>query len=320
MKQLADLRLADIRVELELFETNERPLHPTTKRLYLDMRDVGKGRRVIPKAFETRMKAAPTEDTDELNFAKGDGIEDVYLHAESFEIEYFWRSTLQIQKAALQCEKEKLPESAWNGEVHMAILKLALSHYWESKGVWYRDITKAQVTDPSLLPTVTAGVTQSKMADFALIIHPRAGVEEDVVHKCQAAGTASINQTSVEYLRFAPIAVSIETKRGAVNEDEAHIQLALWVFAHFAKLKQLANCNSVMPVLPLVKILGHDWYLMLAERLPDQRIVILKEVHLGRTRTALGIFQVVASIRRLARWVHEEYQPWFATNVLSLDQ
>jgi hypothetical protein len=42
----------------------------------------------------------------------------------------------------------------------------------------------------------------------------------------------------------------------------------------------------------------------------DFKVVILRDLRLGLTDTILGIYQLVEAVRRLARWVHEEYRPW----------
>ncbi|KAF2136034.1 uncharacterized protein K452DRAFT_238209 [Aplosporella prunicola CBS 121167] len=49
-----------------------------------------------------------------------------------------------------------------------------------------------------------------------------------VAETLRRKGGASINQTRIDHVRYTPFAVSIETKRAA-GEDEAHVQLAVWV-------------------------------------------------------------------------------------------
>jgi hypothetical protein len=51
---------------------------------------------------------------------------------------------------------------------------------------------------------------------------------------------------------------------------------------------------------------------------PKRRIEILGSVLLGDTRTITGVYQNLAAIRRLARWIDEQYWPWFKREVLGV--
>ncbi len=75
---------------------------------------------------------------------------------------------------------------------------------------------------------------QSKMVDYAIIIKLSRDFSSDtsqclhsrIIEKLKPEiGVASINQTASEWVRFTMVAVIIGTKRGAVDEDKAHVQL-----------------------------------------------------------------------------------------------
>ena len=69
-------------------------------------------------------------------------------------------------------------------------------------------------------------------------------------------------------------------------------------------------------MLPIITAQGHDWKSMLAEMpVPDQ-VIIHWDVYLGATNTMLGIYQLLAGVRRLAKWVHEKFRPWFMSEIL----
>ncbi|KAF2137700.1 uncharacterized protein K452DRAFT_257171 [Aplosporella prunicola CBS 121167] len=122
----------------------------------------------------------------------------------------------------------------------------------------------------------------------------------------------------MDHVRYTPFTVSIETKRAA-GEDKAHVQLAVWVWAQFARLRQLAPAAKSWPVLPLVVVQGYEWRLLFAEVVDDGcAIRILQYVVLGATDIVLRAYQLVASLRRLARWVKDEYRPWFTREVLGI--
>ena len=48
------------------------------------------------------------------------------------------------------------------------------------------------------------------------------------------------------------------------------------------------------------------------------RIDLIRELSLGETGSVAGIYQLIAAIRRLAQWVHDDYRPWFETQVLNV--
>ncbi len=131
-----------------------------------------------------------------------------------------------------------------------------------------------------------------------------------------AKAITSLNHVESEYLRFVPIGVSIETKRAAIDEDKAEVQVCTWIKAHFAKLKQLAPNAATMPVLPIIIAQGHDWKFMLAEMAASDQVIIHRDVFLGATNSIIGIYQLLSVVKRLARWAHEEYQPWFMKEVM----
>jgi len=74
----------------------------------------------------------------------------------------------------------------------------------------------------------------------------------------------TINQTMYDHVRYLPIAISIETKTPDASEQEAKIQLGMWVAAHFNRLRMLSHENAVLPTLPLLYVSGNWWYLHFA--------------------------------------------------------
>jgi hypothetical protein len=135
----------------------------------------------------------------------------------------------------------------------------------------------------------------------------------------------SINHTSHSAYTATPIAISIETKARAPDEDEALLQLQVWLSAHFARLQQLVGRQSDDPVktrqrwatavdelcfLPAILVLKHEWSFVAATWAPD-RPVLWKQVALGSTRNPEGICQIIYCVRKLAEWAHEVYWTWF---------
>lgn len=327
-KRLGDFQLSDISVKMIAIGTHGYSIRSDVKGLYRDLRSIANGRGVIPMAVKDIALDELEDLVDDSNFAPFNR-QDVEQLATRCSLDHrgLWDRVHEILDAALECKNKELAEPSWNSEVHSSLLRLALRGWWQSRDIWYCDITTAKIHDASLLPTVATGATmQSKMVDYALVLEEPQDIYGGIINTLRAENRPSINHTKMEGVRFSPIAVSIETKRGAVDEDTAYVQMAMWVAAHFARLRQLTNDNgpTQLPVLPLVIVQGFEWKLMFAEARAgtveggNQQTLIFNYLRLGDTNSVLGIYQVLEAVRRLARWVDEVYKPWFKSAVLAI--
>ncbi|KAI9731062.1 MAG: hypothetical protein M1818_007919 [Claussenomyces sp. TS43310] len=320
VKRMSDLRFSDIPVEMHSFGNREYPTPSKMLDLCRDLRRIGDGFGVIPHYMKECMETVKLEvDFYDMNFAAATRNQSV---PGSLDIDIAWHTMLDILDSASECLEKSYSESAWNSDVHSRVLRFALSGYGKAQGVWFRDITTASIHDPSLLPTIaaTSSILQSKMVDYALVLEPQRPFEARIIETLRREGKPSINQTNAEYARFAPIAVSIETKRAAIDETAANVQLSMWVAAHMARLRQLAaaaNTNEDPPGLPAIIVQGHDWKFTLAYAYNRERTVVLKDILIGATNSMMGLFRLIAGLRRLARWVDEEYRVWFDKNALN---
>ena len=316
---MADFQLSDVQVEMRAFGLFGDTVLSGAKRLYQDLRRIEIVKDVIPSAVKNKVaRYLDGVSVEDMKFAE-DGEDGVTVGRNDLGHDAILTRVLEIFDVAKECSVGRYSESAWNSEVHSRLLRLALYGWWRSKGVWYRDIMAAKIHDSSLLPRIATGaVMSSKMVDYALCIDldTSSDMHQRIIDTLRAEGKPSINHSAAEYVRFKPIAVSIETKRGNVDEDRMYVQLGIWLSAHFARLRQLTGGDCQLPALPAVIVQGHRWSLMIAEVGVDRKVVILKELRLGATDSVLGIYQIIASIRRLAKWVQEEYRPWFESNVL----
>lgn len=285
--------------------------------LVRDLRQISKGIRVIPRAIQHKMKDIG-EDVDTFELMNEEGEEHLTVPG-ILSHNALWEAAEEVWQIALDCQLRSAPEATWNSEVHCRLFRLALRGHWKSKGIWYQDVTTARISDKSLVPSVATTPMQSKLVDYVMTIDSSFDFRNRVVTKLSSQRfVPSINQTSAEWIRFNPIAVSIETTRGAVDQDTAYVQLGMWTAAHFAKLRQLTQDRSAaLPVLPLVLVQGHEWKLMLASMKPDPRLEMLAYLPLGDTGTLSGVYRVIAAIRRLAKWIDEQYRPWFEKEVLA---
>ena len=230
-----------------------------------------------------------------------------------------WETVVNIWEIALDCQRRGSPEPTWNSEVHSRLLRLALRGHWQSKGIWYQDITTARISDKSLVPSAAAVPIQSKLVDYVMIIDSSRVFQFRIIVKISTRPdfNLSINVTTAEWIRFNLIAVSIEIKRGAISQDEAFFQLSIWTAAHFAKLRQLMQHScAVLFVLSVLFVQNHEWKLILAIMTSESRLEMHAYLSLGETGSLAGIYRVLATLRRLSKWIDEQYRPWFEDKIL----
>lgn len=322
-KARAYMQGAEIPVKLAKIPSNVYPFPSVAQALRNDLEALQKRRGLLdPSIREYTREKLDNDDEDALYTQRTSTA----TPEEIFGYRHTWHKVLDIEVAAEECEIEDCAEASWNAEVHCKILREALQGHWRSKNVWYRDITTAKVFDKDLLPKVSGQSSKNKLVDFAIIVRPQESspLEDSIERKCDSVPSKTINQTDVSYIRNKPIAISIEVKRPAGNEDVSVVELQTWVTTHFNMLKVLLCSNNTLsaelPILPLIQIQGHVWNLWIAEyKHESNQIIIHRRIPLGSTDRIVGIYQIIASVRRLARWVAEEYQPWWIQAVLGVD-
>lgn len=317
---MASLKLSDMVVENRPYNSPNSCVSEAARRLFKEIELISRREGFIPLAVKDKALVRlggviSQEDADLFDrlFAP------LGNHSADLSPDEFWHRVVEVNDAALECQEEYVAEAGWNSAVHYPVLKLALRGFWEAQGIRCYDVSSARISDSSLLPSIAANATnmQSKKVDYALVIKPDVSLAARIKRKLNTPpAKLSINHTAAQYISFKPMAISMETKCGAVGEDEAHLQLGTWAHAHFARLLQLVPKGTKMPMLPLVKIQCHEWKLMIAEQIEDNKIVIWTQEALGGTQKVSEIYKLVAGIRRLARWIDEVYRVWFVDNVL----
>lgn len=334
-KRLEDHQFSEMPIDRRTWSSGKIPVE--LKELVRDMQAIGKGAGVIPSAVKDKF-AATEENILDFQWAgeggKGHGRKEE-KHAPDritggLGHARFWDRVSTIHQATTECMDRGYPEPAWNSEVHSRVLRLALAGYWGEKEVWYMDITVARIANKSLVPwNIATGAMQSKMVDYAMVInpsqdftgHPSQSLHNHIIEKLRSEDTgASINQTAAAWVRFKPIAVNIETKKGAVAEDEAHVQLGTWLTAQYSRLRQLMpdKATTKLPSFPVLSVQGQRWLLMIASLQDNDRINLIKELYLGDTDSRGGVYQVIAAIRRIAEWINDVYRPWFEREILGI--
>lgn len=140
----------------------------------------------------------------------------------------------------------------------------------------------------------------------------------------------SINHTPYFALRHRPIAVSIETKTTSRTEEEARVQLGIWIASQLNRIWKLGCQTDDQPdaefldllqkaVFPLVYVNSAQWTLMLARPIIECdgsgekyfRTVIYKGIVIGDTSSIVGTYQLLSALKILREWAHQEYRNWW---------
>lgn len=70
--------------------------------------------------------------------------------------------------------------------------------------------------------------------------------------------------------------------------------------------------------LPGIIVQGHDWQFVASVLDENGKSVLLKGVRLGGTESELAIYSLLLGLRRLRRWILEDYWPMFISDVLAI--
>lgn len=90
----------------------------------------------------------------------------LYTQYDSLNHSQLFVRVLEVHEAAEECWRKGCAEPAWNSEVHCRLLWLAFRGQWQSREIWYEDVTTARITDRSLLPAVQGAPMQSKFGSI----------------------------------------------------------------------------------------------------------------------------------------------------------
>lgn len=107
--------------------------------------------------------------------------------------------------------------------------------------------------------------------------------------------------------RFGPISCNIKTKT-ATSANQRKLQLSVWTASWFKRISKTIPSGK-MPTIPLIHVIGHKWHISFAS-LHGDHIEIAEELSIGDTMKLLGLYQLVASSRRLGDWIQTMYREW----------
>ncbi|KAH7012253.1 uncharacterized protein B0I36DRAFT_340743 [Microdochium trichocladiopsis] len=258
-----------------------------------------------------------------------------YCLADELAMDEF-RQLQRILAYAASCKRECQSEAAWNTLVHSPLLHHAVETSQCPQVTPFIATTAGII--PALLPRniYTGNTVSGRLVDFCIAIDVNRCAVTDLL-ATQSEALCSLNQTMYTPLRERPIAIAAETKIDTAPETGEN-QLAIWTKAWLNRLRIFGNADLThVPPLPLLRIKGHEWYLLLAwEEAPSPRtndnegnesaqlgahkepkLVLLGDLLIGSTRSVLAVYQLVNALRHLARWADGPFREWYQHSVLS---
>ncbi|KAF2813831.1 uncharacterized protein BDZ99DRAFT_459582 [Mytilinidion resinicola] len=329
-KKIKAMRSAPQPVELQQFHERREEIPDELKTMLriIDGR-LSRGIRVISNEYENEIAGIKTGALGAINAYD-------FVYADLDDLPGPSPTPRQCAKAvwlAARCETKGCSEAAWNSSVHNYILDLALYTKPFMDQVYFVNCTSAQIAPSSLIPpSDPATASQGKMTDFAITVEPSDRFKEAFNTRFRGKTAKSVNHTLHEPLTHCPIGVSIETKRTGEKWKEAVYQLEIWTAAQFNKLEELmeevremrgeqetgGTDASGLPFLPVIIVQGHQWKFLAAVRYPGKRTCLYEEVTFGSTNSALGVYQIVATIQLLARWTRDVFASWFERECMNM--
>ncbi|KAK2684664.1 hypothetical protein QWA68_016763 [Fusarium oxysporum] len=228
-------------------------------------------------------------------------------HAMASEAEILHRA-LRITDRSSQCSRMLSDEAAWNCLVHCPLLDLFISDMYHRADQNIFDFMPCTTT--SIDSTYHRFPDPASRVDFIFHFLP----EKDPTLNQSPAAMPCFNWTSDRMLQQYPLAFSIETKRYGGNAARGEQQMGIWHAAQWEFLISRAGADaaSKLDFLPGVVIQGHIWSLVITIR-NQNTTTVLCSVEFGNTSSVVGVFQVMAGLRRLRKWSLEVLWPWYKT-------
>ncbi|KAF4465204.1 hypothetical protein FALBO_7953 [Fusarium albosuccineum] len=287
---------------------------PSLNTLWRELNRIGQGGAILPVSLESRWG-----DTDaNIPFFAYDRDPATKDQTESVDLPSFeWVQSLYGR--AKDCRFNRESELSWNGDVHAPILEqvFRVDRFTSRGPVDFRWTQAAQIIrefKPKDAP--------SKMVDFCVFYKPAKGSPEEHALElaCKTRPGHSINHTDFSDLCQRPIALSIETKRPHIEGDTATLQVSTWHSAQWRSLRWNHGPTArTIEFLPGIIVQGHEWRFVASVLDQDGKSLLLEEVKLGGTDSELGIYSLVLGLKRLRRWIEEDYWPAFVSDILNHD-
>ncbi|KIX09016.1 uncharacterized protein Z518_00094 [Rhinocladiella mackenziei CBS 650.93] len=312
VKQIGDLVFARMPIEYYDISVNLEKLPSDARDLYKKLRAVGWASSVLPADIKDEICEHVGETDlllphmfDEASAANTRSRNQLIRELDTVD---------EICQATSRRSYDHEAEPSWNCAVHYPILQLALKVY---EGVVLRNATTAKICPAFDNRDASGKLLQSKMVDFTINLAPDNDLRRRILEflEDQLPSLRTVNQTMYHPLRFAPTIVGVETKAPGGSEQDADIQLGVWVSSYFKRIRMLCNNRPVPIALPLLYVQGNQWFSLFACDTLDGT-EMLTRLLVGNTNTVLGCYKVMTAIRILSEWGTTSFKQWFESSVL----
>ncbi|KAH7462296.1 hypothetical protein FOMA001_g18561 [Fusarium oxysporum f. sp. matthiolae] len=290
------------------------------QQLLWDLSDTSKSANTIPKRLwdsdQTFREDVGRQRLPAFFFDRDDNRE-----IEDLKQEYAFIK--EINEASRRCEEECEPEAEWNSAVHGLLLRLVFDRE-KDEGVGYRYMVSDKI-NPRWLPPHSSGLSSSsRMIDYGVFLsgQTKDSSRQHLQHRLAdrpELTTPSINHTNRLGLKTKPIAISVETKTMSRPEEEARVQLAIWIASQIERIKALfpeeKHDKTILSriIFPLLYVHHSQWVVMFARLDPTDlsRLNIFVGPRLGATATLQETYCLLHGLRRLKEFVSTSYCDWW---------
>ncbi|KAH7125870.1 hypothetical protein EDB81DRAFT_810084 [Dactylonectria macrodidyma] len=307
----------DHRLDSVTMDPDNKHMPSSLANLLNDMYDFSTERDIIPDVLKDDIVKRSASDWS-LRRLRGDAYyESAKTGLSPADASRLMLTARKLVKRAGQCHHLQYDEAGWNNLVHTPLLDAVLND---------KDPSQNQPVDFS--PCMTASISP-RFHHFSMtptkvdyVLYLDADDEDASIRNELArleATEGSVNHTAFTPLAQYPIFLSIETKRHGGDGRRADVQMAAWQAAQWSFLESQAGDGiNQLEFLPGIIVQGHEWKFVATTR-RDRMTTLWSSHQFGTTMTLVGVFQIMAGLRRLRRWSIEVFWPWYKRHVLGLE-
>ncbi|KAH6635878.1 hypothetical protein F5144DRAFT_565708 [Chaetomium tenue] len=285
-------------------------LSPTLRHLLGDVGDAASRHGIIPRrakeALEKHIETTGQFDRlRELMFC-----DDSTWHGSCFGGEDLVRRAVLIASRSAKCSRMLSDEPAWNNHVHSPLLEMLVQDMQDGPNQGIFDFLSCTTTSIDL--TYHRFPDAASRVDYVFHFLPEDDPTISLHDDVPTAAYPCFNWTTDRLLQQSPLGISIETKRYGGDTVKGEQQLGIWQAAHWEFLVSCVGQDVAesLEFLPGIVVQGQTWSLLVSTRRQGVT-TILGSVEFGNTGSAIGVFQVLAGLRRLRRWSLDVLWPWY---------
>ncbi|UPK92542.1 hypothetical protein LCI18_003477 [Fusarium solani-melongenae] len=310
------------RLDSVTMDPDNREMPSDLANLLDDMYDFSTARCIIPDILKSEIGKQSAGDrslrrlrNDVLYSLTTDGSSPIDMTSAS----RLMLTARKLVRRAGQCHHLQYDEVGWNNLVHTPLLDAVFN---------YGDPNETRLAT-FLHGAMTASVSSrfhyfpipATKVDYVLYLDADAEdtCTSDAIAKLEETA-GSVNHTAFTPLASHPISLSIETERHGGDGRRADVQMAAWQAAQWSFLEAHAGgAVKNLTFLPGVIVQGHEWKFVATTR-KDNKTTLWSSHQFRITMTLVGVFQIMAGMRRLRRWSVEVFWPWYKKHALHLHE